>query len=154
MTGPVFVDTNVFVYLYDSAQPDKQKRAKDWVSLLMRERIGKLSFQVLQELYVTLTQKLRRSVTRREAQQIIRGLMSWNPVPADSVMMERSWAIQERYDLSWWDSLIVAAALRCECTCLLTEDLQHEQVISQNLRVMNPFKSPQLTPGEVLHSIP
>ena len=50
MTGPVSVDTNVFVYLHDDSEPEKKQRAGDWIALLVNRRAGRLSFQVLQEL--------------------------------------------------------------------------------------------------------
>ncbi len=55
MAGPVFVDTNVFVYRHDDSAPSKQPRAEQWITLLVHSRTGRLSFQVLQELYATLT---------------------------------------------------------------------------------------------------
>lgn len=152
MTGPVFVDTNVFVYLYDSAQPEKQLRAREWIELVMQLRLGRISYQVLHELYATLTRKLKKGVTRAEAQQLVRGLTPWEPVPIDNQMIEQSWSIEERYDLSWWDSLIVAAALRSQCSLLLTEDLQHGQIFSRSLRVVNPFESGRQSPSEILSS--
>ena len=58
MTAPVFVDTNVLVYRHDASNPAKQVRADDWLRVLVHERCGRLSFQVLQELYATLMRKL------------------------------------------------------------------------------------------------
>ena len=60
MTGPVFVDTNVIVYRFDTRDPLKQSRAVDWFTFLWNRRSGRVSFQVLQEAYATLTQKLNR----------------------------------------------------------------------------------------------
>jgi len=59
------------------------------------------------------------------------------------------WFLQDRFSLSWWDALIVAAAQMCECEVLLTEDLQHGQVFD-TVRVVDPFASPERTPEEVL----
>ena len=65
--------------------------------------------------------------------------------------MERSWLLQQRYSLSWWDALIVAAAQSCECSVLLTEDLQHGQIFGE-VRVVDPFRWPDRTPAEVLEA--
>lgn len=152
MTAPVFVDTNVLVYRHDSSDPAKQSRANDWITLLVRRRSARISFQVLQELYAALTRKLKTDYNTREAQDIVRDLAAWRPVAVDLPTMERSWFLQQRYSLSWWDSLIVAAAQSCECSVLLTEDLQHGQIFD-GVRVIDPFKSPARTPAEVLETL-
>ena len=68
MTGPGLVDTNVFVYRHDRSDPSKQACAERWIRLLAGSRLGRLSFQVLQELYATLTRthglRFDRSVAR------------------------------------------------------------------------------------------
>ena len=152
MTGPVFVDTNVFVYLHDDSEPQKKTRADEWISLLVRDRSGRVSFQVLQELYSTLTSKRRLKVDVAEARLIVRELAVWQPVAADLAMLERAWVLQDRFPLSWWDALIIAAVQTCECKVLLTEDLQHGQEFGA-VRVVNPFDSPDRTPEEILAAL-
>ena len=152
MTGPVFVDTNVFVYLHDDSEPQKKTRADEWISLLVRDRSGRVSFQVLQELYSTLTSKRRLKVDVAEARLIVRELAVWQPVAVDLAMLKRAWLLQDRFPLSWWDALIIAAAQTCECKVLLTEDLQHGQEFGA-VRVVNPFDSPDRTPEEILTAL-
>ena len=152
MTARVFVDTNVLVYRYDTREPDKQSRADDWFRFAWRSRTGRLSFQVLQELYSTLTRKLRPAMPVTDAQQIVRSLTSWQPVSIDLALLERAWLVQDQHLVSWWDALIVAAAQSCECKVLLTEDLQHEHEFGA-VRVLNPFASPDRTPEEVLAAL-
>jgi predicted nucleic acid-binding protein len=152
MTGPVFVDTNVFVYLHDDSEPQKKTRADKWISLLVRDRSGRVSFQVLQELYATLTSKRRLKVDVEEARLIVRELAVWQPVAVDLAMLKRAWLLQDRFPLSWWDALIIAAAQTCECKVLLTEDLQHGQEFGA-VRVVNPFDSPDRTPEEILAAL-
>ena len=152
MTAPVFVDTNVLIYRHDSSDPVKQSRAEDWIRFLARYRSARISFQVLQELYVTLTRKLKPGFDASEAQEIVRDLAVWRPVAVDLAILERSWLLQQRYSLSWWDALIVAAALSCECSVVLTEDLQHGQLLGET-RVIDPFTLPDRTPAEVLESL-
>ena len=152
MTGPVFVDTNVFVYLHDDSEPQKKTRADKWISLLVRDRSGRVSFQVLQELYATLTSKRRLKVDVEEARLIVRELAVWQPVAVDLAMLKRAWVLQDRFPLSWWDALIIAAAQTCECKVLLTEDLQHGQEFGA-VRVVNPFDSPDRTPEEILAAL-
>ena len=152
MTGPVFVDTNVLVYRSDASVPVKQARADAWYGFLWRSRAGRLSFQVLQELYSTLTRKMRPGFDGREAREIVRELMAWKPIPVDRTVLERAWSLEDRYSLSWWDALIVAAAQTAECDVLLTEDLQHGQVFG-TIRVVSPFAKPDSTPSEILQSL-
>ena len=149
MTGPVFVDTNVLAYRHDAADPSKQARAEDWITCIVELRAGRLSFQVLQELYATLTRKLRPSLEPQEARDIIDLLASWNPLTVDLALVKNAWALQDRYSLSWWDALIVAAAQASDCRVLLTEDLQHGQSFGR-VRVIDPFASPERTPAELL----
>ena len=152
MTGPVFVDTNVLVYWQDASDQGKQSRAEDWIAHLGHLRAARISFQILQELYATLTRKVRPTFDAEEARAIVRDLAAWLPVAVDLSILESAWRIQERYILSWWDALVVAAAHSCACSALLTEDLQHGQLLGQ-VRVINPFASPELAPQEVLASL-
>ena len=68
----------------------------------------------------------------------IRDLMAWGPAPVDGRILERAWKIQDRYQLSFWDALIVAAAKSLACRYLLTEDLQANQELD-GIIVINPF---------------
>ena len=152
MTGPVFVDTNVFVYRHDSSDPSKQACAEQWIRLLAHSRSGRLSFQVLQELYVSLTHERRLNFDRSEAQEIIKVLATWQPVAVDLAMLNRAWILQDRFPLSWWDALIIAAAQTCECKVLLTEDLQDGQEFGA-VQVVNPFATPDRTPEKILAAL-
>lgn len=152
MTESVFADTNVLVYRHDATEPIKQARADAWYVHLWRRRCGRLSFQVLQEMYATLTRKLKPGVAPPKAQRIVRALKAWQPIAIDFPVLERAWSLQERYSLSWWDALIVAAAQLGTCRVLLTEDMQHLQVFGA-VRVIDPFASPDRTPSEVMEAL-
>lgn len=149
MTAPVFVDTNVLVYLQDGSDPAKQSRSDAWIRFLAHHRLARISFQVMQELYATLTHKLEPRFEVGEAQEIVRELSVWQPVVIDSAVLEKAWVLQQFHNLSWWDALIVAAAQTCECGTLLTEDLHHNQVYGE-VRAINPFRFPDFTPQEIL----
>ena len=101
MTVPVFVDTNVLVYRHDASNPLKQSRADGWYTLLWRQRSGRLSVQVLQELYSALTRKLNPGMEVARSRQIVRVLGAWQPIAIELPVIERAWDIQERYVLSW-----------------------------------------------------
>lgn len=136
MTALVFVDTNVLIYAVDEAHPKKQAAAAAWRAALWKTQRGRVSFQVLQEFYVKVTQKWPE--TSGQARAEVRDLLTWNPVAVNSDMMESAWKLQDRFRFSFWDSLIVAAAQAAECRYLLTEDLQHDQELD-GLTVVNPF---------------
>jgi predicted nucleic acid-binding protein len=144
MTAPVFVDTNVLVYAVDLADPRKQRAAQSWLDELWKNKLGRLSFQVLQEFYVKVGQKGLSTVDDARAE--IRDLLVWKPIAVTGGLLERSWKIQDRYQLSFWDSLIVAAAKSASCGFLLTEDLQSGQDLD-GLTVINPFLH---DPGSVI----
>jgi predicted nucleic acid-binding protein len=139
--SPVFVDSNVFLYAVDEANPRKQEAARNWRSELWKSRRGRISFQVLGEFYVNAVRK--RPTAREEARAEVRDLLAWNPVVADAALLERGWKLQDRYGLSYWDALIVAAAKVASCGYLLTEDLQAGQKLD-GIEVVNPFlRDPQ-----------
>ncbi len=138
MAGKVFVDTNILVYARDASEPGKQRQASVWMSHLWANRNGRLSFQVLQEFYVIVTQKLTPGLNRQSAREDVRSLTSWNPIAINEGVIEGAWAMQDRFQLSWWDSLIVSAAEAGNCQYLLTEDLQAWQQLGDVL-VVNPF---------------
>jgi len=140
MTARVFVDTNAFVYQLDTREPQKQAHTSAWLAHLWNARSGRVSFQVLAELYVTLTRKLTPGLDRESARKIVRSLWAWRPVPMEERLFASAWAVQDRFGLSWWDALIVAAAKVAECSLLLSEDLQHDQDLD-GLRVINPFRT-------------
>jgi len=136
MSATIFTDTNVFIYAVDAADPTKQAAAQAWRRWLWETNRGRLSFQVLQEFYVKATQKWPPA--RDEVRSELRDLLTWEPIPADAHLLERAWSIQDRYGLSFWDALIVAAAKTADCRYLLTEDLQPDQEI-EGVLVVNPF---------------
>jgi predicted nucleic acid-binding protein len=137
MTGPVFVDTNVFIYALDAADLDKQRAARAWRAWLWRTRQGRVSYQVLQEFYVRVTQKA--PAAKAAARSEVRDLLAWRPIPVNAQLLDRGFAVQDRYRLSFWDALIAAAAQIGRCRFLLTEDLQHGQDLG-GVIVASPFR--------------
>lgn len=136
MTGPVFVDTNVFLYAADRGNPSKQQAALAWREELWKDRLGRTSFQVLQEYYANFSYKWPAS--REAARAEIRDLLFWRPAPVNAAILEQGWKIQDRFGFSFWDALIISAAKALTCRYLLTEDLQANQDLD-GLIVINPF---------------
>lgn len=133
-----FVDTNILLYAKDSSEAEKQPIADALIRELWETRSGCLSVQVLNEYYVNATQKLKPGLTQAEAWADLDALQAWGPIPIDFALLSRGFQIQIRYGLSWWDSLIVAAAVDSNCEEILSEDLAAGQVYDGVVAV-NPF---------------
>jgi predicted nucleic acid-binding protein len=135
----VFVDTNILAYARDQRDSCKQGIAAAWLASLAKRRNGRLSWQVLIEYYAVATHPAKLAMPVAAAQADVLALQMWNPVVPDSELLQRAWGVQERLSLSWWDAMIVAAALQAGCETLLSEDLQHGQVVDGSLSIVNPF---------------
>ena len=135
--GLAFVDTNVLVYRFDEDEPAKRECAS---AILESAAAGDvvISTQVLQEFYVVVTRKLARPVSSEDAEQIVRGFARLPIVQVDAALVLAAIGTSRRHKLSFWDALIVQAALAGGCTRLLTEDLRHGTRY-ESLRVENPF---------------
>jgi predicted nucleic acid-binding protein len=138
MTATVFVDTNVLVYARDASEPGKQSAAAEWVRQLWVEQRGRTSFQVLNEFYVTVTRKLSPGLQREDAWQDVSALLAWEPQETNRDVFTRAADIERRHKISWWDSLIVAAAQVQACSVLLSEDFQDGMAFDDTI-VVNPF---------------
>jgi predicted nucleic acid-binding protein len=149
MTEKYFVDTNVWVYARDASEPRKRERAIDWLTMLSGRRRACLSVQVVNEFYAVLRTKFADRISLDDARRETQALLDLAPLPLESALVLRAWSLQDRFSLSWWDSLIIAAAQAQECTLVLSEDLQDGQEID-GLRIANPFKH---EPGEGLSGI-
>jgi predicted nucleic acid-binding protein len=136
MTGPCFVDANVFVYARDPRDSLKQERAAQWIDILWRDRVGRTSMQVISEFYAVATKKL--GFPGERAWQYAERYFAWRPLAIDEDLLRRAREIEQRYRLSWWDSMIVAAAQLQDCTLLLTEDLQDGMAFG-SVTVRSPF---------------
>jgi predicted nucleic acid-binding protein len=142
-----FVDTNVLVYGFDDGNDAKRERSQAVMRCLWETRRGCISAQVLQEFYVTATRKLTPRISRDKARREMEDLFLWKPVSPSLEQFQLAWEIEDRWQLSWWDSLIVAAAKLSNCTTLLTEDLQ-DGLDLDGLRVTNPF-APEFDPASL-----
>ncbi len=129
-----FFDTSVLLYLL-SSEREKADRAE---TLLADS--GVISVQVLNEFTAVAVRKLAMSLAEvREILETVRDLCRTQPLIVED--HDRAGEVMEHYRFSFYDSVIVASALRSGCEFLYTEDLQHGQMIEQQLRVVNPFVS-------------
>jgi predicted nucleic acid-binding protein len=138
MTAKVFVDSNILIYAHDADAGSKQKIAATQIKALWKNRFGRISTQVLQEFYVTVTQKLGKPLSKSDAREIVRDYAQWVATPTSPQTVIRASEIGEVWRLSFWDSLILAAAEEQECSTVLTEDLNSGQTVA-GIRIVNPF---------------
>ena len=138
MTGRLFVDTNILIYALDPAEPRKRAVSADLLRRTISNHTLTLSPQSLNECYRVLTQR-RRLMPVDEARAFVRLVAPWAIAPLDAATTERAWAVQDAASLSWWDSLMVAAALRAECRLFVSEDMQ-DGVEIEGMRIANPFE--------------
>ena len=137
MSAENFLDTNVLVYTFDETDPGKRCQAETLVNESLASGSGCVSFQVVQETLNVLIRRLGfvTEDARRVLQQVLIPLWQVNPTAA---LYQDAISLQGRYGFSFYDSLVVAAALEAGCTRLYSEDLQHGQQI-QRLTILNPF---------------
>lgn len=138
MPDKSFLDTNVLVYAYDEHEPEKQKRAQILLQESIEQESGILSAQVLSEFFVTVTAKIRNPMSREQAEDII--LKCALPVvDVDRSLVLTGIEMQREYGISYWDSLVIAAAERAGCRTILSEDLNEGQQY-RGVKVVNPFR--------------
>lgn len=134
-----FIDSNVFVYLFDETDDRKREAAERIVDSALQTHNASISFQVVQETLNVLTRKLPTPMTVEGAKDFLRQVLVplWRVSPSPA-LYDRALDLQSRYRYGFYDSLIVAAALDTGCTRLYSEDLQDGQRI-ERLSIRNPF---------------
>jgi predicted nucleic acid-binding protein len=132
-----FFDTNVLVYSDDKASPSKQHRALDLIAEHRRAGTGVLSYQVLQEYFVTVTKKLH--VDPRIARRKVELLAEFDVAGPSVDDILAAIDIHRLHKFSFWDALMLQSAKQSGCNVVLTEDMQGDQEI-QGLRIVNPFR--------------
>ncbi|MGA9798743.1 MAG: PIN domain-containing protein [Terriglobales bacterium] len=139
MSARFFLDTNIFAYTFDAKSPAKAKRAAQLVRQAADTGNGVVSYQVVQEFFNVAFRRFLHPMNVAEAEQylvtVFRPLLAVHSSPALYVEAIR---IAGRYRLSWYDCIIVAAALQSQCNILYSEDFKHGQDI-EGLLIENPF---------------
>jgi len=137
MKDKMFFDSNILVY--SSLQDDKEKH--NIVLNLWRQLEGNFIFistQVVNEVYVSL---LKHALTDKDIQNIVLKIIdvcNVSVITIDSI--KSAWKLKKQYNLSYWDSLIVASAMENNCDILYSEDMQDRQTLEDKLKIINPFK--------------
>lgn len=134
-----FVDTNIFVYALAEDDPKRSPVAQELITRLMLNQALHTSTQVLQELYVTLTRKLRQPITAEQALRYLERIAAWPVTVLDYEAIRSAIRVSMANQISFWDALIVVAASLSGAKRLYTEDLQAGQVLL-GVEIVNPFR--------------
>jgi len=138
MSDVVFVDTNILVYAHDRDAGSKREMAAQALNRLWDERLGRLSAQVLQEFYVTVTKKQSTSSARASAREVVSMYAPWvqHPTTPDTILRATEFA--ELAQVSFWNALILASAEQSGAAHLYSEDLNSGQTIA-GVKIINPL---------------
>ena len=137
---PAFVDTNILVYALAADDPVRAPVAQDLLRRLMSHRALHTSTQVLQELYVTLTRKVRQPLSADQALRYLERIAAWPVMVLDYEAIRSAVGLSSRHRLSFWDALIVIAASLSGAKRLYTEDLHAGQILL-DVEIVNPFRA-------------
>ncbi|MBA2692721.1 MAG: PIN domain-containing protein [Rubrobacter sp.] len=134
-----FVDANVLIYFHDDEEPEKQARAEEVIERESRAGTMILSTQVLQEFYSAATRKWREPLRVEEAERSVRRFIDISTViQVDVAVILAAISRTRNMSISFWDALIVEAAIKGGAKKLLTEDFNDGEVVD-GLEIMNPF---------------
>jgi len=139
MNDKFFLDTNILVYSFDEGAPEKRDRSRQLINLALQSSNGSISIQVVQEFLNAATRKFSTPMTLKDSQKYLRQVM--NPlcqVYTDLPLLENGLNIQDETSYSFYDSLILAAAIKANCAVLYSEDLHHGQIV-KGVKIVNPY---------------
>lgn len=135
-----FLDTNIFVYALLASEPLKRQCALQLLEQALASHLGSISYQVIQEFANVATRKFSQRFTNEECKSFIDAAMQpLNRVSTSPELIHLALDLQQDTRYSFYDSLVLAAALQAGADLLYTEDLQHNQLIRGTLRIINPF---------------
>jgi predicted nucleic acid-binding protein len=138
MSDKYFVDTNVLMYAHDTSAGEKHDRAKALVEELWRDRTGVISTQVLQELSVNLRKKVRLPLDVKATRDIVADYLTWQVIVNGGDAILEALDLEARYQISFWDALVIHAAQLSGAEILYSEDLSDGQMYG-SVRVVNPL---------------
>jgi len=134
------LDSNILIYSFDSRDLAKQQRAQELVNQALSNQTGIISYQVTQEVLNTARRKFKTALSTDDCQLFLtQVLMPICQVYPCLELYQKALNIHEQLKFSFYDSLVIAAALQAKCQTLYTEDLRHGQIIESTLHIINPF---------------
>ena len=136
----VFIDTNLWVYRLDQREPAKSQKITAWLREVASKHQIVLSTQVLIEFRAVLTRKLKPPLTHSDTRLALHALASFEVLTTDTQFVLDAHELAELEQISWFDALIVEAAIRGRCDLLFSEDFGHGRKFG-HLTVCNPLES-------------
>ena len=137
----VFLDTNIFVYAFLANEPRKREAATRLVEASLGSGQGCVSYQVIQEFTNVARKKFAVGMSASGCKAFIdAALQPMNRVASSTVLIHAALDLQDELRYSFYDSLVLAAALHAGADTLYSEDLQHWQLVRGGLRIVNPFQ--------------
>lgn len=141
MNGRLFLDTNIFVYAADESDLRRARRAQKLIADAAGNGSGVCSYQVIQEFVNVVLRRFSKPMALAEIERFLAAVFQpLTIVHSSFALFSGALRIQTRYRLSWYDALIVAAAIESDCALLYSEDLQHGQRFGSTT-VTNPFRT-------------
>ena len=141
MKDKYFIDTNIFVYSFDSNEPTKSAIASNLIQNALKEQIGCISSQVIQEFLNVSTKRFSPPIEAKDSLKYLNTVLAPLCEIYPSIELYRKTIeTSERWKYSFYDSMIITAAIQTNCSILYSEDLQHGQKV-QSLTIVNPFIS-------------
>ena len=139
MNGSIFLDTNVVVYAYDRSESFKQSKIVPVLDELSSIGAGALSTQVLCELFVALTSKIRSPLSQKDGvQRVERHMQIWTVLNVTSVIILEALRGVRKHHFSFWDSLVWATAKLNQISIIFSEDFADGSTV-EGVRFVNPF---------------
>lgn len=138
MKDSFFIDTNILIYAFSEDEKEKQAIANN----LLVKKNGSIiiSTQVINEFSNILFKKF--NLSSDSVENVMLELDSNIPIVGFDITTQiKAIRLKEKYQLQFYDALIIATALENKCTYLFSEDMQHLQIIEQTITIVNPFKS-------------
>jgi predicted nucleic acid-binding protein len=140
MSDRYFVDTNILMYAHDTAAGDKHERARALVEELWESRSGVVSTQVLQELAVNLRRKARNPLDAKATRDVVSDYLTWQVVVNGGDSILEALDLEAKFQISFWDALVIQAAHASGAAVLYSEDLSDRQTYGV-VRVINPLRA-------------
>ena len=139
MSDRFFLDSNIFIYSFDRTAAAKARKAQQLIRLALTSQKGVVSYQVVQEFFNAALRRFVVPITVSEDEQYLATVLGpLLSVHSSTSLFVQALRTQAATRYSWYDSLIISAALQAKCDVLYTEDLQHGQKVGP-LRIVNPF---------------
>ena len=138
--GTVFLDTNIFVCAFLASEPRKRAKAVELIEICLGSGRGCISFQVVQEFANVARKKFAMRLSSDDCKAFIDAAMQpLNRVASSNALVHSALDLQDELKYSFYDCLMVAAAIQAGASTLYSEDLQHWQLVRGALRIVNPF---------------